>query len=88
MSRQRLKPKLCEYAALAEKEGSLERMGMEAIMSDMRAGKERLQAKYLEAHASAQQHFSDVAAVRIAVEAACRPMQGLQPPSLAQADTA
>ena len=60
---------------LVEKEGSLERMGMEGIISDMRAGKQRLQAKYLEAHASAMHHFSDVAAVRTAVEAACSPPQ-------------
>jgi len=58
-------------SGLVEKEGSLERMGMEGIISDMRAGKQRLQAKYLEAHASALHHFSDVAAVRTAVEAAC-----------------
>lgn len=60
-----------ELQGLVEKEGSLERMGMEGIISDMRAGKQRLQAKYLEAHASAMHHFSDVAAVRTAVEAAC-----------------
>ena len=46
-------------------------MGMEGIICDMRAGKQRLQAKYLEAHASAMLHFSDVAAVRTAVQAAC-----------------
>ena len=62
-------------SGLVEKEGSLERMGMEGIISDMRAGKQRLQAKYLEAHASAMHHFSDVAAVRTAVEAACSPPQ-------------
>lgn len=62
-------------------------MGMEAIVSDMRAGKQRLQAKYLEAHASAQQHFSDVAAVRIAVEAACKPLPRPQPPGSSQADS-
>ena len=62
-------------SGLVEKEGSLERMGMEGIISDMRAGKQRLQAKYLEAHASAMHHFSDVGAVRTAVEAACSPPQ-------------
>ncbi|KAL0050998.1 hypothetical protein WJX82_000304 [Trebouxia sp. C0006] len=64
-----------ELQGLVEKESSLERMGMEGIISDMRAGKQRLQAKYLEAHASAMHHFSDVAAVRTAVEAACSPPQ-------------
>ena len=60
-----------------KKEGSLERMGMDGIISDMRAGKQRLQAKYLEAHATAMHHFTDVAAVRTAVEAACSlPEQG------------
>ncbi len=54
-------------------------MGMEGIISDMRAGKQRLQAKYLEAHASAMHHFSDVAAVRTAVEAACSPPQEQAP---------
>lgn len=50
-------------------------MGMEGLISDMRAGKQRLQAKYLEAHAAAQQHFSDVAAVQTAVQAACSPVE-------------
>lgn len=50
-------------------------MGMEGIISDMRAGKQRLHAKYLEAHAAAQQHFSDVAAVHTAVQAACSPLE-------------
>ena len=48
---------------------------MEGIISNMRAGKERLHAKYLEAHAAAQRHFSDVAAVHSAVQAACLPLQ-------------
>lgn len=50
-------------------------MGMEGLISDMRAGKQRLQAKYLEAHAAAQQHFSDVAGVQTAVQAACSPLE-------------
>lgn len=50
-------------------------MGMEGLISDMRAGKQRLQAKYLEAHAAAQHHFSDVAAVQSAVQAACSPVE-------------
>lgn len=50
-------------------------MGMDAIISDMRAGKQRLQAKYLEAQAAAQHHFSDVAAVHTAVQAACSPLE-------------
>lgn len=50
-------------------------MGMEGIISDMRAGKQRLQAKYLEAHAAAQHHFSDVAAVHAAAQAACLPLE-------------
>ena len=65
-------------AGLSEKEGSLERMGMEGIISDMRAGKQRLQAKYLEAYAAAQHHFADVAAVRTAVQAACSPLEQAQ----------
>ena len=72
---------------LEEKEGSLERMGMEGIISDMRAGKQRLLAKYLEAHATALTHFADVAAVRTAVEAACSLPQALSTPHLVtQAD--
>ena len=70
-----------------EKEGSLERMGMDGIISDMRAGKQRLQAKYLEAHATAMHHFTDVAAVRTAVEAACSlPEQGSTEPGGGEAD--
>ena len=59
---------------------------MEGIISDMRAGKLRLQAKYLEAHAAAQHHFSDVAAVRTAVQAACSPPHQAQPTHCTQPD--
>ena len=60
-------------------------MGMDGIISDMRAGKQRLQAKYLEAHASALNHFADVAAVETAVRAACGSPRTMlrQPPDAA-----
>ena len=50
-------------------------MGMESIISDMRASKQRLLAKYTEAHSAAQQHLADVAAVHAAVDQACYPLQ-------------
>lgn len=62
-------------------------MGMEGLISDMRAGKQRLQAKYLEAHAAAQQHFSDVAAVETAVQAACSPLEQHTQAQLTQSAT-
>lgn len=69
---------------VAAKEGRLERMGMEGIISDMRASKQRLLAKYTEAHCAAQHHLSAVAAVRSAVDKACAPPPG--PQSCAEAD--
>ena len=48
----------------------------------MRAGKQRLQAKYLEAHATALNHFADVAAVETAVRAACGVPRTVLRPSL------
>ena len=65
----------------------MERMGMDGIISDMRAGKQRLQAKSLEAHSTAMHHFGDVAAVRTAVEAACSPpQQGSAQPAACEAE--
>lgn len=62
-------------AGVQQKESSLERMGMEGIIHDMRASKQRLLAKYTEAHAAAQHHLSDVAAVHAAVDEVCSPQE-------------
>lgn len=65
--------KVSVLVGVDQKESSLERMGMEGIIHDMRASRQRLLAKYTEAHLAAQHHLSDVAAVRSAVGKACSP---------------
>lgn len=72
-------------ADVEAKEDNLKRMGMEGIISDMRASKARLLAKYSEAYSAAQRHLADVAAVQAAVDQACTashpPASAPQPPA-------